>query len=63
MNPTVVGIAVGAFVAFMSLQFGLWGFLISLLFMGIGALLGRAAEGKLDLRSVIDAISGRRSSS
>ena len=59
----MVGIAVGAFVAFMSLQFGLWGFLISLLFMGIGALLGRAAEGKLDLRSVIDAISGRRSSS
>jgi uncharacterized membrane protein len=63
VSPTVVGIAVGAFVAFMSLQFGLWGFLISLLFMGIGALLGRAAEGKLDLRSVMDAISGRRSSS
>ena len=63
MSPTVVGIAVGAFVAFMSLQFGLWGFLISLLFMGIGAPLGRAAEGKLDLRGVIDAISGRRSSS
>jgi len=63
VSPTVVGIAIGAFVAFMSLQFGLWGFLVSLLFMGIGALLGRAAEGKLDLRSVIDAISGRRSSS
>ncbi|WP_457972706.1 hypothetical protein [Arthrobacter sp. D1-17] len=63
MSLTVVGTALGAFVAFMSLQFGLWGFLISLLFMGIGALLGRAAEGKLDLRSVMDALSGRRSSS
>ncbi len=63
MSLTVVGTAMGAFVAFMSLQFGLWGFLISLLFMGIGALLGRAAEGKLDLRSVMDALSGRRSSS
>ena len=63
MSLTVVGIAIGAFVAFMSCQFGLWGFLVSLLFMGIGALLGRAAEGKLDLRSVIDALSGRRSSS
>jgi uncharacterized membrane protein len=63
VSLTVVGIGIGAFVAFMSLQFGLWGFLISLLFMGIGALLGRAAEGKLDLRSVIDALSGRRSSS
>jgi uncharacterized membrane protein len=63
VSLTVVGTALGAFVAFMSLQFGLWGFLISLLFMGIGALLGRAAEGKLDLRSVMDALSGRRSSS
>lgn len=63
MNLTVVGIGVGAFVAFMSFQFGAWGFLGSLLFMGIGALLGRAAEGKLDLRGVLDALSGRRSSS
>jgi uncharacterized membrane protein len=63
VSLTVVGIAVGAFVAFMSFQFGLWGFLVSLLFMGIGALLGRAAEGKLDLRGVLDAIIGRRSSS
>ncbi|MFJ5956070.1 hypothetical protein ACIQC5_08920 [Paenarthrobacter sp. NPDC092416] len=63
MNMTVVGIGIGAFVAFMSFQFGLWGFLGSLLFMGIGALLGRAADGKLDLRSVLDAIIGRRSSS
>jgi uncharacterized membrane protein len=63
VSLTVVGIGIGAFVAFMSFQFGLWGFVISLLFMGIGALLGRAAEGKLDLRSVIDALSGRRSSS
>ncbi|MFD5278731.1 hypothetical protein ACFWIX_14390 [Pseudarthrobacter sp. NPDC058362] len=63
MNLTIAGAAVGAFVAFMSLEFGLWGFLVSLLFMAIGALLGRAAEGKLDLRGVVDAIIGRRSSS
>jgi uncharacterized membrane protein len=63
MSMTVVGIGIGAFVAFMSFQFGLWGFLVSLLFMGIGAMLGRAADGQLDLRSVLDAITGRRSSS
>lgn len=63
MNMTFVGIGIGAFVAFMSFQWGLWGFLVSLLFMGIGALLGRAAEGKTDLRGVLDAIKGRRSSS
>lgn len=63
MNLTLAGIAAGAFVALMSLQFGFWGFLVSLIFMAIGAILGRAAEGKLDLRGVLDAISGRRSSS
>lgn len=63
MNLTLAGAAMGAFVAFMSLEFGLWGFLVALLFMAIGALLGRAAEGKLDLRGVLDAIIGRRSSS
>jgi len=63
VNFTVAGTALGAFVAFMSLQFGLWGFIVSLLFMAVGAVLGRAAEGKLDLRGVIDAIIGRRSSS
>jgi hypothetical protein len=63
VNLTLAGAAMGAFVAFMSLQFGLWGFLVALLFMAIGALLGRAAEGKLDLRGVLDAIIGRRSSS
>ena len=63
MSLTVVGIAMGAFVAFMSFQFGAWGFLGALFFMAIGALLGRAVEGKLDLRSVFDALTGRRSSS
>jgi hypothetical protein len=63
VSLTVVGMAVGAFVAFMSFQFGAWGFLGSLLFVGIGALLGRAAEGKLDLRGMLDALNGRRSSS
>jgi predicted PurR-regulated permease PerM len=47
----------------MAFAFGFWGFLIAALFMAIGALLGRAWEGKLDLRSVFDALTGRRSSS
>lgn len=63
MNLVVVGIGAGAFLAFMSFQFGVWGFLVSLLFMAIGAALGRAAEGRLDLRRVWEALLGRRSSS
>ncbi len=63
MNLTIIGIGIGAFLAFMAFAFGFWGFLIAALFMAIGALLGRASEGKLDLRNVFDAITGRRSSS
>lgn len=63
MNLTVVGIAIGAFVAYMSFQFGAWGFIGSLIFMAIGATLGRVVEGKVDLRRVWDALNGRRSSS
>jgi uncharacterized membrane protein len=63
VSLVVVGIGAGAFLAFMSFQFGVWGFLVSLLFMAIGAALGRAAEGRLDLRRVWEALLGRRSSS
>jgi uncharacterized membrane protein len=63
VNLTVVGIAIGAFVAYMSFQFGAWGFIGSLVFMAIGAILGRVVEGKVDLRRVWDALNGRRSSS
>lgn len=63
MNLTVVGIGIGAILAFTALMFQFWGFLLMVVFMAIGALLGRAAEGKLDLRGVRDALTGRRSSS
>ncbi|GAB3519211.1 DUF2273 domain-containing protein [Arthrobacter sp. H14] len=63
MNLTVIGIGIGAILAFTALLFQFWGFLLMVVFMAVGALLGRAAEGKLDLRGVRDALTGRRSSS
>lgn len=60
---TVVCAAFGAFLAFMSFQFGFWGFVISAIFIAVGAFIGRAAGGKLDWRGVLDALTGRRSSS
>ncbi|WP_077489646.1 hypothetical protein [Sinomonas mesophila] len=63
MNLVVVGMAAGAFLAFMSFQFGIGGFLGALVFMAAGAILGRVAEGRLDLRRVWEALTGRRSSS
>lgn len=62
MNPTVSGLAIGAVLAIVGLAFGFWGMLLTALFMGIGAVLGRSAEGKLDLRGVLDALRGKRSS-
>ncbi|KNH13390.1 membrane protein [Arthrobacter sp. ZBG10] len=63
MTPVVAGAAAGAVLAYVALAFGFWGFLLTALFMGIGAVLGRSAEGKLDLGGVLDALRGRRSSS
>ncbi|MCU1572016.1 MAG: hypothetical protein JWO93_98 [Micrococcaceae bacterium] len=63
MSPTLLGAAIGAFLAFMAFAFGFWGFVVAALFMVVGAALGRAAEGRLDVRSAWDALTGRRSSS
>ncbi|MFC3298116.1 DUF2273 domain-containing protein [Arthrobacter agilis] len=63
MTPTTIGMTAGAVLAFAALVFGFWGFLLTLVLMLCGALAGRIAEGKLDLRGVLDALSGRRSSS
>ncbi|ALE04352.1 hypothetical protein AL755_01225 (plasmid) [Arthrobacter sp. ERGS1:01] len=63
MNLTVVCAAFGAFLAFMAFQFGFWGLVIGAIFVAVGAFVGRAAGGKLDWRGVLDALTGRRSSS
>ena len=63
MNLSVVCAAFGAFLAFMSFTFGFWGFVVSAIFIAIGAFIGRASSGKLDWRGVLDALTGRRSSS
>lgn len=62
MSPTVSGALIGALLALAALLFGFWGFLLVALSMGIGAVVGRIASGKLDLREVASAFSGRRTS-
>lgn len=62
MSPTIAGALIGALLALAALLFGFWGFLLVALFMGIGALLGRVASGKLDVRGLANAFSGRRTS-
>lgn len=62
MSTTVAGAALGAVLAVSALLFGFWGFLLVAVFMAVGALIGRIASGKLDVRGVADAFTGRRTS-
>lgn len=62
MSPTITGALVGALLALTALLFGFWGFLLMALFVGIGAVVGRIASGKLDVRGLADAFTGRRTS-
>ncbi|MBL3688299.1 DUF2273 domain-containing protein [Leucobacter zeae] len=63
MSATLTGALVGAVLAFAALVFGFWGFLLVALLMAIGALAGRVASGRLDLRALAGAFTGRRTSS
>jgi uncharacterized membrane protein len=63
MSPTVSGMALGATLAITALIFGFWGFIFVALFVAVGAVLGRAAEGRLDLGGVMNALRGKTSSS
>lgn len=60
---TIAGIFCGAFLAFVALEHGFFGFIVAILFMAIGAILGRAATGKLDLKGVGEALIGKHSTS
>ncbi|AXL13447.1 DUF2273 domain-containing protein [Microbacterium foliorum] len=62
MSPTITGAVIGALLALAALAFGFWGFLLVALFAGIGAIIGRIASGKLDVRGLADAFTGRRTS-
>lgn len=62
MSGTIGGALIGAVLAFAALIFGFWGFLLVAVFMAIGAILGRVASGKLDLRGLANAFNGRRTS-
>lgn len=62
MTPTVTGALLGVILAVSILVFGFWGFLLIAVFMGIGAFAGRVVSGKVDMRGLANAFSGRRTS-
>ncbi|NQX14223.1 DUF2273 domain-containing protein [Microbacteriaceae bacterium VKM Ac-2855] len=63
MTATRTGILIGAVLALTGVVFGFWALLFVALAMAIGALIGRIVDGKLDVSSLLGALSGKRSSS
>lgn len=63
MTATRTGILVGAVLALSWIMFGFWAFFFVAVAMAVGALIGRIADGKLDVSSLLGALSGKRSSS
>ncbi|RUR03077.1 DUF2273 domain-containing protein [Labedella endophytica] len=62
MSATDRGMLIGAVLALAAVAFGFWSMVLVALFVLVGYGVGRVLEGKLDLRSVADALRGRRSS-
>lgn len=63
ITTTTVGIFVGATLAIVWFTLGFWAFLLVAIAMVVGAIVGRIIDGKLDMRSLVDAVRGKRSSS
>ena len=63
MTPTQTGMAVAAVLAITWIAFGFGAAVLVAIAIAIGALIGRAIEGRLDLSEIIGALRGRRSSS
>jgi uncharacterized membrane protein len=63
VTPTQLGMATAAVLAIVWIAFGFGAAVLVAIAIAIGALIGRAAEGRLDLGEIIGALRGRRSSS
>ncbi len=62
MSATTVGALIGALLALAALLFGFWGSSSWPCSRASGALVGRIASGKLDVRGLADVFTGRRTS-
>lgn len=62
-SATRTGVLVGAVLALSWIVLGFWAFFFVAVAMGIGALLARIVDGKLNVAGLVDAFRGKRSSS
>ncbi|SMH30459.1 Small integral membrane protein [Rathayibacter oskolensis] len=61
-RSTVLGVVIGAILAFAALLFGFWGFVLTAVFMALGVLIVRMLDGSLDVQSLVDVFRGRTTS-
>ena len=62
MSATTAGAVLGAVLALTWIVLGFWAFVLVAVAMLVGAVIGRMAEGKLDVRALTDVFRGKRSS-
>ncbi|MBI5160181.1 MAG: DUF2273 domain-containing protein [Micrococcales bacterium] len=60
MKGSLIGAGAGVVLAFAALAFGFWGFLLVLVLGAVGAVVGAAVSGRLDLPAMLAAARGRR---
>ncbi|MEF2978992.1 DUF2273 domain-containing protein [Subtercola sp. YIM 133946] len=63
MTATKFGILAGAVLALVWIVLGFWAFVFVLVAMAIGAVIGRIVDGRIDVRALVGAFQGKRSSS
>jgi uncharacterized membrane protein len=63
MSSAKAGILIGEVLALVWFLLGFWAFFFVAIAMSLGALIGRIVDGKLNVRSLIDAVRGKRTSS
>ncbi len=63
MSTTVTGAAAGALLALTWIVLGFWAFVLVAVAMLVGAGVGQVVAGRLDLRALVGAFRGGRSSS
>jgi len=63
VTATKAGILIGAILVIVWITLGFGAFVLVLVGMIVGGIIGRIVDGKIDLPGVVDAVRGRRSSS
>lgn len=63
MSSTKAGILFGAILVIVWIWLGFGAFILVLIAMIAGGVIGRVIDGKLDVAGVVDAVRGKRSSS